>query len=190
MFEFVVEFIKEYGVWGLLISVALEASSLPFPGGLVTLTFGYFLNPSISELFSYGLLASGVYTIFSFIPYGIGFKLEHKLKEKTNTRKIEKAQNWFKKYGSWSIALTRPIGLGNYISYLAGGSRVKAWKFGLLTFVGIFPWTVTMLWLGNSGNLKAVTSFLGDIQVYLLIGLAVVLIGYFFYRYKKTQQAN
>ncbi|WP_349410037.1 DedA family protein [Pseudalkalibacillus sp. SCS-8] len=187
MFEFVINLIKEFGLWGLLVSVALEASSVPFPGGLVTLTFGYFLNPGIGELIWYAILASVVYTVFSYIPYGIGNKLEDKLKEKTKTRKIEKAQRWFKKCGSWSIALTRPIGLGNYISYIAGVSRVNMWKFGVLTFIGIFPWTMTMLWLGSTGNLKSIKGFLDEVQLYGFAAVVLALLIYFFYRKKAHQ---
>lgn len=190
MFEFVIDLIKDYGVWGLLASLALEASSVPFPGGLVTLTFGYFLDPSLPKLFTYALLASVVYTLFSFIPYGIGHKLEDKLKEKTNTKKIEKAQRWFKKFGSWSIAFTRPIGLGNYVSYIAGVSRVNVWKFALLTFVGIFPWTMTMLWLGSTGNLKSMKGFMDEMQIYGVVALGLAALIYFFYRHKKTHQTG
>ncbi|WP_408010451.1 DedA family protein [Pseudalkalibacillus sp. A8] len=187
MFEFVVDLIKDFGIWGLLASLALEASSIPFPGGLVTLTFGYFLNLSVSEVLAYALLASGVYTLFSFIPYGIGYKLEDKLKEKTNARKIEKAQHWFKKCGIWSIAFTRPIGLGNYISYVAGVSKVKLWKFAVLTLIGILPWTVVMLWLGSTGNLKSVKGFLDEFQMYVFIFVGIAIIGFLVYRYYKRK---
>ncbi|MGM7700616.1 DedA family protein [Pseudalkalibacillus sp. Hm43] len=190
MFQMVIDLIKEYGVWGLLLSVALEASSVPFPGGLVTLTFGYFLDPSWTKLFTYSLMASAVYTLFSFIPYGIGHKLEDKLKEKTNTNKIEKAQRWFKKCGSWSIALTRPLGLGNYVSYIAGVSKVNVWKFGILTFIGIFPWTMTMLWLGSTGNLKSIKGFLDEIQLYGFVALGLAVLIYFVYRQRKAHQTG
>ncbi|WP_221563381.1 DedA family protein [Alkalihalobacillus sp. TS-13] len=190
MFDFIVQLIKDFGVWGLLASLALEASSIPFPGGLVTLTFGYFLNLSLVEVFSYSILASGVYTVFSFIPYGIGYKLEDKLKEKTNAYKIERAQRWFKKCGVWSIAFTRPIGLGNYISYVAGVSKVNRWKFAILTLIGILPWTVTMLWLGSTGNLKSVTGFLDEFQMYVFIALGLVIIIFFGYRYYKRKSCS
>ncbi|MGP4080769.1 DedA family protein [Pseudalkalibacillus sp. R45] len=190
MFDFVVQLIKDFGVWGLLASLALEASSIPFPGGLVTLTFGYFLNLSLAEVFSYSMLASGVYTVFSFIPYGIGYKLEDKLKEKTNARKIERAQRWFQKCGIWSIAFTRPIGLGNYISYVAGVSKVNRWKFAILTLIGILPWTVTMLWLGSTGNLKSVTGFLDEFQMYVFIALGFAVSGFIVYRYYKRKSCS
>ncbi|ASN07102.1 DedA family protein [Virgibacillus necropolis] len=190
MLEVVVDVIKEYGIWGLLASLAIEASSLPFPGGLVTLVFGFILNLTIVEVILYGLLASGVYTGFSLIPYYIGYKLEDKLKEKTSRKKIEKAQSWFKKFGVWSIAFARPLGLGNYISYVAGVSKINKWTFLSLTLLGILPWTVGVLWLGSVGNLKTVKSFMEEFQLYGIIALVVGIIIYIIYRKNKKQRSK
>ncbi|TMU88394.1 hypothetical protein FGG79_06010 [Bacillus sp. BHET2] len=192
MFEFVMNLIKELGMWGLFAGNAIEASSLPFPGALVTLTYGYALDPSWVKLVVLAITSSVIYTIFSYIPYGIGFKLKDKIKEKTSTKKIEKGQKWFRKCGLWSIAITRPLGIGNYISYVAGISKVNKWKFGSLTFIGIFPITLTMLIVGKNGNLKSVQSMMSEVQTYLLIGGAVLIIGYLLYNfiYKRKAKPN
>jgi len=33
---------------------------------------------------------------------------------------VKKGQAFFNRYGVWSIALSRPFGVSNYISYVAG----------------------------------------------------------------------
>ena len=192
MLEFIMNLIKELGMWGLFAGNAIEASSLPFPGALVTLTYGYVLDPSWIKLIILAIASSVVYTIFSYIPYGIGFKLKDKIKEKTSSKKIEKGQKWFRKCGLWSIAITRPLGIGNYISYVAGISKVNRWKFGGLTFIGIFPITLTMLIVGKNGNLKSVQSMMSHVQTYLLIGGAVIITGYLLYKflYKRKAKSN
>ncbi|MBN8191363.1 VTT domain-containing protein [Bacillus sp. NTK074B] len=192
MLELVMNLIKELGMWGLFAGNAIEASSLPFPGALVTLTYGYVLDPSWIKLIILSITSSIVYTVFSYIPYGIGFTLKDKIKEKTSSKKIEKGQKWFRKCGLWSIAITRPLGIGNYISYVAGISKVNKWKFGGLTFIGIFPITVTMLIVGKNGNLKSVQSMMSHVQTYLLIGGAVVITGYLLYKflYKRKAKSN
>ena len=118
MLDFVINMLREFGIWGLLAGLAIEASSLPFPGSLITLAYGYLLKLSFIEIILIALLGSAVYTIFSFIPYWIGYKLEHKMKKKMTKKKktFEKTQRWFKKCGHWSIDLARPFGIGNYIS--------------------------------------------------------------------------
>jgi membrane protein DedA with SNARE-associated domain len=192
MLEFVMDIIKELGMWGLFAGNAIEASSLPFPGALVTVTYGYVLDPSWMKLVILAITSSVIYTIFSYIPYGIGSKLKDKIKEKTSSKKMEKGQKWFRICGLWSIAITRPLGIGNYISYIAGISKVNKWKFGGLTFIGILPITLTMLIVGKNGNLNSVQSMMSHVQTYLLIGGAVLIIGYFLYKfvYKPKAKSN
>jgi membrane protein DedA with SNARE-associated domain len=190
MIEFVMNLLKELGMWGLFAGNAIEASSLPFPGALVTLTYGYALDPSWIKLLILAVSTSVIYTIFSYIPYGIGFKLKDKIKEKTSSKKIEKGQRWFRKCGLWSIALTRPLGIGNYISYVAGICKVNKWKFGGLTFIGIFPVTLLMLIVGKNGNLKSVQSMMGHAQTYLLIGGGVLVISYLLYQFKYKSKSK
>ncbi|OIU72107.1 DedA family protein [Rossellomorea aquimaris] len=189
MLEFIINVIKELGMWGLFAGNAIEASSLPFPGVLVTLTYGYLLDPPWGKLISLAVFSSVIYTLFSYIPYGIGFKIKHTIKEKTNsknTKKVEKAQKWFRKYGVWSIALSRPLGIGNYISYASGISKVNKIKFGVLTFIGIFPVTFIMLIVGKNGHLESVQALMSNIQNYIFIGGAVLLIIYIAYRFFYT----
>ncbi|UII58077.1 VTT domain-containing protein (plasmid) [Cytobacillus spongiae] len=190
MFEFVISLIKDLGMWGLFAGNAIEASSLPFPGALVTLTYGYLLDPTWMELIVLATTSSLVYTVFSYIPYGIGHKLKDKIKEKTSSKKMEKGQKWFRKCGLWSIAITRPLGIGNYISYVAGISKVNKWKFGGLTFMGIFPITFTMLIVGKNGNLKNVQTLMNDIQTYVIVGVAVLAAGFFFVKFLIKPKEN
>jgi membrane protein DedA with SNARE-associated domain len=189
MLEFIINVIKEVGMWGLFAGNAIEASSLPFPGVLVTLTYGYLLDPSWGKLTSLAVFSSVIYTAFSYIPYGIGFKIKHTIKEKTNrknTKKVEKAQKWFRKYGLWSIALSRPLGIGNYISYASGISKVNKIKFGALTFIGIFPVTFIMLIVGKNGHLESVQALMSNVQNYIFIGGAVLVIIYIAYKFFYT----
>ncbi len=190
MLQFIIDVINELGFWGLFISLAVEASSVPFPGGLVTLTFGYLLKLTFLEVLLYGFLGSAIYSLFSLFPYGIGYKLEDKLKQKMNKKKIEKAQRWFMKFGVWTIALARPLGLGNYISYMAGISKVGIWKFQSLTVLGILPWTIGMLWLGSVGNLRSVKKFMEEFQLYIFLILIIVGVVYLFYRKHKKRASH
>ncbi|HEX6922924.1 MAG TPA: VTT domain-containing protein [Bacillales bacterium] len=188
MLDFIMEILKHIGLWGLFLSLAIEASSVPFPGTLVALVYGYLLDPSIIELIWLSLVSALVYTAASFIPYGIGFKLEDRIKRKMNKKKFEKAQKWFAKFGQWSIAIGRPLGLGNYISYISGISKVKPLRFGILTFIGIFPWIFVMFFLGQAGNLKTISGFLSGLQQYLYMGIGAAIILYIIYRITKKKR--
>lgn len=190
MLDLIMDILQQIGLWGLFLGLAIEASSLPFPGTLVALVYGYLLDPSIMELIWLSLAAALVYTAASFIPYGIGFKLEDKIKRKMNKKKFEKAQKWFAKFGQWSIAIGRPLGLGNYISYISGISKVKPLRFSVLTFIGIFPWIFVMFFLGQAGNLKAISGFLSNFQQYFFIGIGAVILIYIIYRFTKKKRSG
>lgn len=150
--------LKEMGLAGLYTAMFLEGSSLPFPGVVIALTYGYWFPSSNIPWTAAGM--SAVYALASMIPYFLGRKLGWWL-ERRWSRGLAKAGRLFLRYGYWSVAATRPIGLGNYISYVAGMAQMKVSSYLILTFAGIYPWACAMLLLGRAfqGNYEAVKSF-------------------------------
>lgn len=149
--EQVLGFLEDLGVFGLLAAIFLEGSSVPFPGIIVVLAYGGILDMSLGGMGGIAAVMALVYSAASLIPYFVGNKLEHLLWKKIR-RGLDKARGLFNRYGIWSIALSRPFGIGNYISYLAGISEVGLLKYLLLTFAGIFPWCFAMLYFGDYLN--------------------------------------
>lgn len=176
MLQFALDFLEKCGVFGLFAATAIEASSLPFPGALFTLIYGYLMHVDSWKLIFISVVNSFVYTLFTLIPYGIGSKLEKTSKKRYDEKKIIKAQKWFKKYGEWSIALSRPLSIGNYISYISGISRIRPWRFVFFTFLGIFPWSTLLLFVGNRGSLSTVSRFLDISQKFGFLVIGVLLI--------------
>src|SRR5690625_5890773 len=117
----------------------LEGSSLPFPGIAIVLSYGYLLSPGYIDTIFIAASMSTLYTIASFMPYFLGLKLEERLPQRLQ-RRLAKGTAFFNRYGIWSIAFSRPFGIGNYISYVAGISKVHIMKYFILTFLGIYPW--------------------------------------------------
>jgi membrane protein DedA with SNARE-associated domain len=69
-------------------------------------------------------------------------------------RKLDAAESWFKKYGSYAVFLCRMVpGLRELISIPAGFAKMNFWKFLILTFSGSFIW---------SGFLGGIGYFLAD----------------------------
>lgn len=148
MIHSVLEWLSGIGIIGLFLTMFIEGASIPFPGIVVVLAYGYIMPFNLFETILIALGMSLFYSIASIIPYTIAYKLESVLPKRLKAG-IEKAKKWFGKYGIWSIALTRPFGVGNYISYVAGVTKVKLIHFILLTFIGIFPWAFGMLIVGG-----------------------------------------
>ncbi|MEK3889139.1 DedA family protein [Bacillus sp. FSL K6-3431] len=192
MIQQFLEWLNTIGIAGLFLSMFLEGSSLPFPGLVIVLSYGYLLSPGYINTAFIALGMSIFYTLASLIPYFIGAKLERHLPKKLK-KGLEKGIVLFNRYGIWSIALSRPFGIGNYISYVAGIGKVNLFKYFILTFLGIYPWSYVMILLGNyfKGNYETFKDYFSSygIYVYLFIAVILIFIGLLFY-YKKSKQRN
>lgn len=171
MVEILLEWLKDVGIVGTFIVMFLEGSSLPFPGVVVVLAYGYLLPINYFNTLWIAAGMSVFYTVASLIPYFLGLKLNGMIGQRS-PKGLEKAKKVFLEVGSWSVALSRPFGIGNYISYAAGMSRMRLIPYLLLTFAGIYPWSYFMLLLGNyfNGSYTAFQKFYADnIPIILLI---------------------
>ncbi|MFZ3579960.1 DedA family protein [Virgibacillus sp. DJP39] len=189
MVEKILFWLKEAGFAGLLTAMFLEGSSLPFPGIAVILAYGYILPFDYWDNLLVAAWMSVVYSVASLIPYFIGHKLEIKL-QKSPKKGLKKAKKLFSRYGRWSVSFSRPFGLGNYISYVAGMSKMKIITYLLFTFIGIFPWSYGMLLLGNyfNGSYQAFKSFYKNNSIYLYIAVAIIVGIIFLYIFIKNKK--
>ncbi|MFT4415455.1 DedA family protein [Fredinandcohnia humi] len=188
MIEIILDWLEDIGLVGLFVAMFLEGSSLPFPGIAVVLAYGYILPFSYWNTFLVATGMSFVYCCASLLPYYIGKKFEgHFLKD--SRKGLQKAKDIFIRYGAWSVAMTRPFGLGNYISYVAGISKMKLSSYLLLTFLGIYPWSFVMILLGNyfNGSYEAFKAFYqaNSMYLYLSVSILVGIILFYFIRKNK-----
>lgn len=182
--------LEDLGLTGLFAVIFLEGSSLPFPGVALVIAYGGLLEHSYAGTALLSLALAAAYSTASLLPYFLGNKLEKIFKKKFH-KGLDKATGLFNRYGIWSIALSRPFGIGNYISYLAGISRIPLISYLVLTFLGIYPWCFVMLRLGHyfNGNYEAFQTFFETYQFYLYVGVIVVLVGIFVHYHKKYQNS-
>jgi membrane protein DedA with SNARE-associated domain len=183
------EWVHAIGMPGLFVVMALEGSSLPFPGIVMVLSFGYLFSPSYLDT---AFIAAGMslsYSLASLIPYFLGLKME-RLISKRLRKGLARGQQFFNKYGMWSIALSRPFGIGNYISYIAGMSKVNVMTYLLLTFMGIYPWSFVMILLGDyfNGNYEAFKEFFVTYSPYFYGGIIIVITAIVLFYYKKFKR--
>jgi membrane protein DedA with SNARE-associated domain len=179
------DWLSSIGISGLYLAMFLEGSSLPFPGVAIVFSYGYLLAPGYVNTAFIAVGMSTFYTLASFFPYFLGLKLEKKLPQRLQ-KKLEKGTVFFNRYGIWSIGFSRPFGIGNYISYVAGVSKVHIIKYFTLTFLGIYPWSYIMILLGEyfNGNYEAIKDYFSSYSIYGY-GIAIVVImivGFTFYK--------
>lgn len=187
------EWLQSIGFTGLFLTMFLEGSSLPFPGIVFVLSYGYVLSPGWIHTIFIAMGMSFFYTLASLIPYFIGKRVKGAFPKKMK-KGLEKGISLFEKYGIWSIAFSRPFGIGNYISYVAGMSRVHILKYGILTFIGIYPWSYVMILVGDyfEGNYEKFQAFLHEYSEY---GYGAIIAGFFiaiivFYTVRKRKRTR
>jgi len=66
-------------------------------------------------------------------------------------RQLERAQNFYKKYGSWSLLFTWMPVLGDPLCLLAGICKVSFFRFSILVFLGKFARYATLALLVRKG---------------------------------------
>lgn len=172
-------FLKEWGIIGVLVSLFIEGSAFPFIGTFFVITMGFIMDLTWLEIFYVSIIGSLLYTFGSYIPYFIGYKLGISVKNRLemNKRKnLEKTNSFFNKYGAWSVALTSPLPIGNAVPIIAGMSKMKIGFYTLFTMIGITPTTFLFLSLGRiyQGNPDIIIKKINDIQLSLLIGFMII----------------
>jgi membrane protein DedA with SNARE-associated domain len=187
LIEILLFWLKEIGLAGLFVAMFLEGSSLPFPGIAVVLAYGFILPVDYWNTLWIAAGMSAVYCIASLIPYILGRRLEGFFYKRKG---FAKAKDLFIRYGSWSVALSRPFGIGNYISYVAGASGMKMWPYFFLTFIGIYPWSYTMILLGNyfNGSYEEFQAFYQDHSVSIYSTMAMALFSISLYLFLKNRR--
>jgi membrane protein DedA with SNARE-associated domain len=134
----------------LIVGGSLEGLSLPFPSQPLVLYIGHLVNLKEINFALAGAIFALPYTVASCVPYLIGLKYG-KMIGNVSPRYmwyLSKGKGVFNKYGDISVLITRPFAIGNYVSYLAGIYRMNIIKYLSFTFLGIFFWATTFLYLG------------------------------------------
>lgn len=151
----VFHFFRGLGIWGAFLSMVIENIGIPLPTEIGYLIGQDLINQKIhSYPFILFILTLG-HLLGSMVSYSIGRygKKMVKTKFKRNkklTEVQEKLEEWYKKYGNFTVFLTRFIGyVRPWSSFVAGFAEVKPWPFVLWTALGALIFnTITLYFSG------------------------------------------
>lgn len=136
-----------YGPRGLLAAMILGSVFSPIPNEAILAFAGMVMNPLNVGL--YGGLGSTIGGLICFYIARLGGRpLAEKL---VKGDAIGRVDLWFHRYGLWTILLGRLIPFIPFdaISYLSGLTRVKPWRFTVLTFIGSIPRCLLYAYIGD-----------------------------------------
>jgi len=153
--SFIINLISGWGYGGVFVLMALESALIPIPSEIIMPFAGFLVwNEKFSfiPVVLWGALGN---LVGSVAAYFLGFYGGRPLLEKygkyilISRREIEIAENWFKKYGNFSILLSRVLPVvRTFISLPAGIAKMPFWKFSLYTFLGSLPWAFVLTYAG------------------------------------------
>jgi membrane protein DedA with SNARE-associated domain len=149
------EFIGSAGVVAVFCLMTLESACIPVPSEAIMLFAGF--SVSKGELTLFGIVAAGVLGNLagSWIAYAVGYYGRLDLLEKNklihvSPKHLRWADEWFERYGSWTVFFSRmlPI-IRTFISLPAGVARMPFWRFTLFTVAGSIPWVLALALVGE-----------------------------------------
>lgn len=154
----------------------LEGIGVPWPGGLViaataaAMGAGWDDAASAASAFGVGYLAG------SLAQYALGRVMGSAVISWLPAKQRGRLEGLLGRYGALAVLLTRPLAVGNYISAPAGMMRMPLFRFGALTFLGIWPWALSMGKLGAVAghHVAGLQAFMDEYVVPTVVVLGVV----------------
>jgi uncharacterized membrane protein YdjX (TVP38/TMEM64 family) len=141
-----VEHFLTYGYVGIFVINLICCASIlfPVPGEAINIAAGAIMNPLMV-----GLVATIGATLGELTSYLAGY-LGRKIALTGYWDKYESAEQWMKRYGSFSIFLFAllPVLVFDLIGIIAGSTRYSLWKFILACFIGRFLRCIAESYLG------------------------------------------
>ncbi|EAE7388095.1 TPA_asm: DedA family protein [Listeria monocytogenes] len=203
METWITSIMADFGYIGIFVLIMVENLFPPIPSEII-LTFGGFMTTvtslNVVMVIIVATLGSVVgaillYKVASYfgkerltkivLKYGRILRLKE--------ADIERAENFFLKYGSWAVFLCRMIPLiRSLISIPAGMTKMKMSKFLILTTAGSLLWNTVLIGLGAmlGESWSEIVVFMDSFStiIYSIIAILVVVgLGFFFRaRFKKT----
>ncbi|EAG4304148.1 DedA family protein [Listeria monocytogenes] len=203
METWITSIMADFGYIGIFVLIMVENLFPPIPSEII-LTFGGFMTTvtslNVVMVIIVATLGSvvGAILLYKVASYfgkerltKIVLKYGRILRLKESD--IERAENFFLKYGSWAVFLCRMIPLiRSLISIPAGMTKMKMSKFLILTTAGSLLWNTVLIGLGAmlGESWSEIVVFMDSFStiIYSIIAILVVVgLGFFFrVRFKKT----
>ncbi|EAE5921980.1 hypothetical protein LMIV_1629 [Listeria monocytogenes FSL J1-208] len=203
METWITSIMADFGYIGIFVLIMVENLFPPIPSEII-LTFGGFMTTvtslNVVMVIIVATLGSvvGAILLYKVASYfgkerltKIVLKYGRILRLKESD--VERAENFFLKYGSWAVFLCRMIPLiRSLISIPAGMTKMKMSKFLILTTAGSLLWNTVLIglgaMLGESWNEIVVFMDSFSTIIYSVIAITLVVgLGFFFRaRFKKT----
>lgn len=157
-------FVREAGLPGIFLLMAVSSACIPIPSEVVMLFAGFVIaDPSQSashhHLTLVGVVLAGLLgtMLGSWITYALGRGGRLELFERHGERfhmgpaQIAKADRWFQRHGEAAVLFGRVIPVVRaFVSLPAGVSRMPLGRFTVYSLIGAVPWVLGLTLAGEA----------------------------------------
>jgi len=178
------ETIRSWGAWGIVCSIGLMIvhSFLPFPAEFLAIANGMVYGPIWGTVITWTGAMLGAYLAFG-LARALGRPFVEMMVAKRHWHIFDE---WAAARGAYLVLFSRfiPIIAFNLVNYAAGLTRISWWTFSWATGIGILPFTVLMVLMGD--YMEVLTW-----EVWALLVVAGLVLGLLFRsKFRLTQMAK
>lgn len=195
--EWIVQSVGDWGYVGIFVLMALESACIPIPSEVTMPVGGLLAAEGKLSFFWVGMIGAVANLVGSWIAYaagrfgGRGFLMKYGRYILIRPHDIERADDWFARYGSPAVFFSRllPV-VRTFISLPAGVAKMPILRFSVLTFIGCLPWSFALAWAGwlLGDNWEALLPYMEPVS-YALAALVAVVVAVWFVRRLKAKRA-
>lgn len=174
----------------------IESAAIPLPSEIIMPFSGYLVSQGNFNFWLVSIWGAVGNVLGSVMAYAVGFWGGRPLVEKygkyilIRKYELDRADSWFRNYGQSTVFFSRLLpAVRTFISLPAGMAKMNLGKFVVYTFVGSFPWSVGLTYIGYQ-----LGGEWGNIRLYfhrldLVIGVIILgLFGWWIMRMIKSQK--
>lgn len=157
-------FVRDAGLPGIFVLMAVGSACIPIPSEVVMLFAGFAVaDPGSSHAHHHltmpGVVLAGLLgtLVGSWVAYGVGRGGRLELLERhghlvhMGPAQIDRADRWFQRYGDPAVLFGRMVPLVRaFVSLPAGVARMPIVRFTVLTTIGSIPWVVALAFAGHA----------------------------------------
>lgn len=197
-------FVRDAGLPGIFVLMAVGSACIPIPSEVVMLFAGFAVaDPGSSgahhHLTMVGVVLAGLLgtLVGSWVAYAVGRGGRLELMERhghlihMGPAQIDRADRWFQRYGDPAVLFGRMVPLVRaFVSLPAGVARMPIVRFTVLTLIGSLPWVLALALAGHAlgGNWTSVRKGFEYFD-YVLVAAVVVGIVYLRVRRRARREA-
>jgi len=152
---FIVAAISSLGLFGIALMMAIESACIPLPSEIIMPFAGYLVSLGQFNLFLVATAGAIGCNLGSAAAYAVGQYGGRRFVERWGAyflitrRDLDWADRFFAHYGSAAVFIARllPV-VRTFIALPAGVARMPMVKFHIYTFLGSWPWSFALAYIG------------------------------------------